>query len=280
MLAYGNNNQRRIMTNKYEVLSNRVVITLSGPERHSLLQGIITNNTDKLAGNDAIYAALLTPQGKYLYDFFLLEMEDTIYLECEKGSLPKLFQKLLMYRLRSNVEIIDQSEKYSVINSQEQQQGISFIDPRNSEMGYRTYTEAFPDGEEVTDYHKRRIKLGIAEGTYDYIQEKSIILEGHFEDLNGVDFEKGCYVGQEVIARMKYRGKIKKKMFPVKLSGEAPTFGTEILNADGNKIGDIRSSFDDRAIALFRVDKMELNTQYQCGNIIVTPFKPDWVSDE
>lgn len=268
------------MTNKFEILTNRVIITLKGPERHSLLQGIITNNTDKIDGTEAVYAALLTPQGKYLYDFFLFETDETIYLDCEKSSFTKLFQKLLMYRLRSNVEIIDQSEKYIVLSSNEKQQGISFIDPRHSEMGYRSILEKSPEGEKVEDYHVRRINLGIAEGTYDYIPEKSIILEGHFEDLNGVDFEKGCYVGQEVIARMKYRGKIKKQMFPVKLNGPAPEFGTNIMDNNGNKIGDIRSNAADHAIALFRIDKMEIGKSYECGGIQVTPFKPEWISNE
>lgn len=268
------------MTKTFEVLEDRAIITLSGPERHSLLQGIITNNTDKLNEKEALYAALLTPQGKYLFDFFLVEVGNIIYLDCEKETLHKLFQRLLMYRLRSNVEIIDQSDNFKVISSQEKQEGMSFIDPRNPELGYRTYTENLPEGEKINDYHARRIHLGIAEGTHDFIPEKSIILEGHFEDLNGVDFEKGCYVGQEVIARMKYRGKIKKQMFPVKLSGEPPVFGSDIIDDNDRKIGDIRSSFGDRAIALFRIDKMEMNGEYQCGNINVTPYKPDWISDE
>lgn len=265
------------MTNKFEILTNRAVITLKGPERHSLLQGIITNNTDELGEDEAIYAALLTPQGKYLYDFFLFEADEIIYLDCEKTVLSELFQKLLMYRLRSNVEIIDQSKKFLVVNSQIKQEGISFKDPRNSEMGYRSILENIPEGDEIIEYNAKRIKLGIAEGTYDYIPEKSIILEGHFEALNGVDFEKGCYVGQEVIARMKYRGKIKKQMFPVKLNGPAPEFGTDIMDSNGNKIGDIRSHSGDYAIALFRIDKMEMGKSYACGNIQVTPFEPNWI---
>lgn len=268
------------MTNKFEILTDRVVITLKGPERYSLLQGIITNNTDKLGENDALYSALLTPQGKYLYDFFLFEADETIYLDCEKTVLTKLFQKLLMYRLRSNVEIIDQSENFIILNSKVKQQGISYLDPRHFEMGYRSIVEKIPEGDGILEYHAKRIKLGIAEGTYDYIPEKSIILEGHFENLDGVDFEKGCYVGQEVIARMKYRGKIKKQMFPVKLSGPAPEFGTDITDSNGNKIGDIRSHSGEYAIALFRIDKMEMDKSYICGDIQVTPFKPDWISNE
>jgi len=261
-----------------EILNNRAIITLSGPERRSLLQGIITNNVNEL-DNGGVYSALLTPQGKFLYDFFLVEVDDTIYLDCEKDAFTTLFQKLLMYRLRSNVEILDGSEKYHVISSDEKQNGISFADPRHPDMGYRgiildTLKET------TTNYHALRIKLGIAEGSNDYIKDKSTIHEGHFEDLHGVDFEKGCYVGQEVIARMKYRGKIKKQMFPATLSGPAPEFGTEITDENDNKIGDIRSHANGVAIALFRTDKMTFGTEYKCGDITVIPYKPTWISED
>ncbi|MDG1708631.1 MAG: hypothetical protein P8H03_07700, partial [Emcibacteraceae bacterium] len=196
---------------------------------------------------------------------------------CEKEALTTFFQKLLMYRLRSNVEILNVSEKYHVLSSNEQQDGISFADPRHPEMGFRSIVTDISSSK-TSEYQTRRIKLGIPEGTQDYIADKSTIHEGHFEDLNGVDFEKGCYVGQEVIARMKYRGKIKKQMFPVTLSGSAPEFGTIITDENDNKIGDIRSHSDGVAIALFRIDKMTFNTDYKCSDITVTPYKPDWIS--
>ncbi|MDG1438867.1 MAG: hypothetical protein P8P98_07790, partial [Emcibacteraceae bacterium] len=226
-----------------------------------------------------VYFALLTPQGKFLYDFFLIEEEGVIYLDCEKDAFTTLFQKLLMYRLRSNVEILDGSEKFHVISSDKKPNGISFTDPRHPGMGYRSIVMNTPE-ETTSNYHAMRIKLGIAEGSNDYIKDKSTIHEGHFEDLHGVDFEKGCYVGQEVIARMKYRGKIKKQMFPVTLSGPAPEFGTDITDESGNKVGDIRSHSDDVAIALFRTDKMTFGTAYKCGDIKVTPYRPDWISKD
>lgn len=266
------------MPKTFEVLNNRIIITLAGPERRSLLQGIITNNVSGL-DKGGVYSALLTPQGKFLFDFFLIEVDDTIYLDCEKDAFTTLFQKLLMYRLRSNVEILDSSEKYHVLSSDDKQDGISFKDPRHPDMGYRTIVTELPEGT-LSDYHSRRIKLGIPEGSHDFIMDKSTIHEGHFEDINGVDFEKGCYVGQEVIARMKYRGKIKKQMFPVSLSGPAPDFGAEITDENDNKIGDIRSHTDGFAIALFRTDKMTFGTDYKCGDITVTPYKPDWISED
>lgn len=262
-----------------EILEDRGVITLAGPDRHALLRGIITNSVKPLIAGEAIYSALLTPQGKFLHDFFLIEKNEIIYLDCEAEGLPKLFQKLLMYRLRSNVEIIDSSADLNIlVSSEASDEDICYRDPRHPDMGFRSITDKTKS--DTNEYHARRIAIGIPEGTNDFISEKSTILEGHFEALNGVDFEKGCYVGQEVIARMKYRGKIKKLMFPVKLSGPAPEFGTEITDDNGNKIGDIRSHTGDTAIALFRIDKMDFNASYDCGDIKVTPFKPDWIPNE
>jgi len=263
------------------LLESRSIITLSGPERKSLLQGIITNNTEHLDNEQGLYAALLTPQGKYLHDFFLYQREEVIYLDCEKERMPDLFRRLLMYRLRKNVEIIDQSEKYKIVssNTQLQNQPLSYQDPRSKEMGYRTILETIPQGlkiEPEDEYHRRRIALGIAEGSMDYIVDKSLILEGNFELLNGVDFKKGCYVGQEVTARMKYRGKVKKIMLPVTLSGPAPDKGTPITNEKGNKIGDLRSHCDKKAIALLRLGDIKFNQQYSCGDIKITPVKPLW----
>jgi folate-binding protein YgfZ len=267
------------MTNSFEILEDRAVITLSGPERKSLLQGIITNNVNHLKEGIGVYSALLTPQGKFLFDFFLFEKDEMIYLDCEIESMAQLFGKLLMYRLRSNVEITDQSKKYKVITSPEQLIDFSlhYKDPRHPEMGYRAIAEHVPEVAAQNNYQARRIALGIAEGSKDYIVDKGTILEGHFEQINGVDFEKGCYVGQEVTARMKYRGKVKKAMLPVTLSGTSPENGSEILNEKGNKIGNLRSSCDNNAIALFRLKDVTFGQQYSCGDIMVTPFMPDWL---
>lgn len=264
-----------------ETHKDRAVISLSGPDRRKLLQGIITNDVEHLKDGNGVYASLLTAQGKFLHDFFLSEKEDTIYLDCEASRLADLFRRLLMYRLRSNVEIIDQSKNYVVVTSDEPMGDfdITFQDPRHPSMGYRAITEDTSFNTSANEYHARRIKLGIPEGTHDFIVEKSTILEGHFDQLNGVDFKKGCYVGQEVTARMKYRGKIKKVMLPVKLSGPGPEFGTNITDEKGNKIGDLRSSCDNNAIALFRLQNMQFDKEYSCGDINVTPLRPSWLKD-
>lgn len=264
-----------------ETHKDRAIISLSGPDRKKLLQGIITNNVEHLKNGNGVYASLLTAQGKFLHDFFLTEIEDTIYLDCEAARLADLFRKLLMYRLRSNVEIIDQSKKYAIVTSEQPMPNfdICFQDPRHPSLGYRAIIEDTSLNTSSDEYHVRRIKLGIPEGSHDFIVEKSTILEGHLDQLSGVDFEKGCYVGQEVTARMHYRGKVKKAMLPVTLSGPAPEFGTTITDEKGNKIGDLRSRCGKNAIALFRLQNMEYDKEYTCGDINVTPFKPDWLKD-
>ena len=266
------------MSDRFEHHKDRAVITLSGPDRRSLLQGIITNNVDHLDDGKGLYAALLTAQGKFLHDFFLVEKNDTIYLDCEADRMAELFQKLLMYRLRSNVKILDLSDHYKIITGTQRFENIdlSYADPRHAKMGYRAIVDMFPQGDTETSYHVRRIKLGIAEGSRDFIPAKSTVLEGPFEQLTGLDYEKGCYVGQEVTARMKYRGKIKKLMMPVTLSGTAPAFGTSVTDEKGNKIGDLRSNCDKNAIVLFSIKDLKFGTQYACGDIYVTPYKPDW----
>ena len=265
-----------------EFHKNRSVITLSGPDRKKLLQGIITNNVDQLkSGGVGVYSALLTPQGKFLHDFFMVEHDEVIYLDCEAERMPDLFRRLLMYRLRSNVEIVDQSEKFQVATSEKPiDELLSFEDPRNSQMGYRAIIDRSDASENVSLYHERRIKLGIPEGTHDFIPEKSTIHEGHFEAINGVDFEKGCYVGQEVIARMKYRGKIKKAMYPVTLTGDTQGFGSEITGENGNKIGDLRSTCDKYAIASFRTEMMEFGSEYDCCGTKVTPFRAVYLGND
>ncbi len=262
-----------------ELLVDRAVLTLTGPERKKLLQGIITNNMNRLVDGEGLYSALLTPQGKFLYDFFLFEKDDVLYLDCEKESSNDLFRKLILYRLRSDVEISIDDELAVLVSSGPIQEALTFKDPRHSEMGSRAIVKNSEVECSNVHYNERRITLGIPEGTYDFIPEKSTIHEGHFEEINGVDFEKGCYVGQEVIARMKYRGKIKKAMFPVAFSGDTPAFGSQITDEKGNKIGDLRSNCGNNAIALFRLANLEFGKKYDCCGTKVTPYKPDFYKE-
>lgn len=266
-------------------LKSRAVLTLSGADRKQFLQGLITNDIEKISENSAIYAALLTPQGKYLHDFFIFEKNEILYLDCEKERLPDLFRRLMMYKLRAEVDIVDCSDKYTVFAAGSVPGGeeIYTPDPRHSDMGYRiirTVPTKTISQKKDNQYDLLRLKLGLPDGSRDFDIDRTLILEGNLEELNGVDFDKGCYVGQEVTARMKHRTSLKKRLLPVKVEGVIPERGTEITDDTGKKIGDLRSGLDHMAIGYFRLAHITFDKKYCCGNAYVTPWQPDWLKEK
>lgn len=264
------------MTTSYIHIEDRALLCLKGPDSKNLLQGIITNDINRLKPGVALYAALLTPQGKYLFDFFIYETDDVLYIDCEKTRRNDLLRRLMMYRLRAEVEIT--LAEGHILNSPDlPSQTPFFKDPRHEDMGYRIIAENIPeDAAPLRDYHLQRIKLGIPEGSVDFQVDKTPVLEGSFEALHGVDFKKGCYVGQEVTARMQYRGTVKKYLLPLKIDGPLPAPYTIITDDQDVKIGHICSGIDQYAIGLLRLDRMEFEKSYSCGDAAVTPYKVDW----
>lgn len=267
------------------LLSQRAVLTLTGPDRKTLLQGLITNDIGEVSPGTTLYAALLTPQGKYLHDFFLSEADNTLYLDCEKGRLPDLFRRLMMYRLRADVTIEDATAKYYIYASEKALPDAvtSTPDPRHSAMGYRSImpVDSTQSSTQNDDHYDRlRLSYGLPDGSRDLDPDKTLILEGNMEELHGVRFTKGCYVGQEVTARMKHRANLKKRLLPVTVEGPLPERGTEIVNQDGKKVGDLRSGLDTQAIGYFRLADMTFDTPYRCGQAMITPHRPDWYPQE
>jgi len=264
------------------LLKNRAVLTLSGPDRKDFIQGLITNDVEKISENSGIYAGLLTPQGKYLHDFFILEHDETLYLDCERDRLPDLFRRLMMYKLRADVHSADCPDEYIIlaIPSRPVTAEIFTADPRHAQMGYRAL---IPAGQDIsryqneTPYDDLRLTLGLPDGSRDFDVDRTLILEGNMAELNGVDFDKGCYVGQEVTARMKHRAVLKKRLLPVQVAGPLPDRGTDIINEAGQKIGDIRSGHNNMAMGYFRLAHMEFNKGYACGDALVTPRRPELV---
>lgn len=256
------------MTNHALKLKNRSAIKLTGPDAKNLLQGLITNDIKNLDSDNPLYAGLLSPQGKYLFDFIVTQHGDDIYLDCERERAPDLWRKLMMYKLRADAEITDESDSVNIwaIWGDEDITGIIYQDPRHWKIGRRAIVKKghnliIPDdGTHPCDplkqgqYDIERITLGIPDGTRDIIADKNFWLECRAEALNGVNFHKGCYIGQEQTARMKHRATLKKSLVPVRIDGGAPEFGTEIQTSEGKKVGDIRSSEGDFAIAYIRVE--------------------------
>jgi folate-binding protein YgfZ len=270
-------------------LDDRAIIAISGEDARKFLQGLITNDIEKVSPTRSIYAALLTPQGKFLHDFFITEYKERLLLDCEAERVPDLIKRLTMYRLRAKVDITNESEQWDVgvmlpmsdvagLGSKETEpggaeagttktrfDGVSYIDPRNAALGERIIRKVDEDDNFSTDetlleknraaYHARRLVLGIPDSTADLIPEKSMPMEAGFDLLNGIDFEKGCYVGQEVTARMKHRDLVKKRLFPVTFDGEVAA-GTDI-NCDGVTAGELHSVQGNRGLALLRLDLVE-----------------------
>lgn len=241
-------------------LSNRRVLHLSGPDTVTFLQGLITNDVARVTDRTPIYAGMLTPQGKYLFDFLIFsDQSGGFYLDIDDSDLTDLQRRLMIYRLRANVEITDVSDGMQIWAFSDHNESIA-LDPRSSQLGGRAILDNAPKGTSewaFDDYNDRRIKLGIPDAQNDMIRDKYFWLECGAERLNGVDFHKGCYVGQEQTARMKHRATIKKGLLPFQFSGKPPAKDSDILNGAGKVIGRLHSIGDTHAIGFVRFEKMD-----------------------
>lgn len=230
---------------------NRVVLAIAGPDRETFLQGLVTNDVRKLA-QGPVHAAILTPQGKYLADFLLVRgPEGTIWLDVAAGLADDLLRRLAMYRLRARVDIARTT--LSVTRGLGDPPPGAVADPRHRALGWRAYGVA--GGVPSVDWDAIRVAHCIPESGVELIPNDTYILEAGFERLNGVDFRKGCYVGQEVTARMKHKTELRKAFVAVSLRGSAVA-GTAVL-AEGREIGHLTTVAGDRAIAWLRLDRAE-----------------------
>lgn len=269
------------MSLSYCKLPNRAVLKIEGEDRLDFLQGLISNDVNKVTATDGIYAAFLTPQGKFLCDFFIAQENDALLLDIDAETMPAFKKKLMMYKLRANVAIADVSAQYEVFaafGDKTTQSGI-FADPRLEEAGYRAI---LPNGQDIENaepvpfetYELMRIQLGLPDGARDMTVEKSILLENGFDELHGVDWNKGCYMGQELTARTKYRALIRKRLFPVMIVGDLPAPGTEITSGD-KVVGEIHSGIQNMALATLKLDA--LDDELSANGAKLTPKKPDWM---
>ena len=287
---------------RFAVLEDRGVLSVSGRDRVSFLQGLVSNDIEKAGPGSAIYAALLTPQGKYLYDFFIVEageageVGDALLLDCERAGLDGLKKRLSLYKLRADVTFKDRSDEWVVAavfgngSIEAAIEGVAvFADPRLTQAGVRCIlpraeARAILEKAGLTpaneaDYDRLRLTLGLPGGSRDLIAEKSTLLESGFDELNGVDWDKGCYMGQELTARTKYRGLVKKRLMPVTFDGPPPEPGTPVM-LEGKEAGEVRSSQTTAdggiGLALIRLDALEHSADLKAGDVSVTPSKPDW----
>ncbi len=284
---------------RFAVLEDRGVLSVSGQDRVSFLQGLVSNDIEKAGPGCAVYAALLTPQGKYLYDFFVVEAGeagDALLLDCERAGLDGLMRRLSLYKLRADVTFKDRSGEWAVaavFGSGSIEAAIEgtavFADPRLAKAGVRCILpkaearaileKAGFDPADEADYDQFRLTLGLPDGSRDLIAEKSTLLESGFDELNGVDWDKGCYMGQELTARTKYRGLVKKRLMPVAFDGPPPEPGTPVM-LGGKEAGEVRSAVATEkggiGLALLRLDALENSADLKAGGLKVSPSKPDW----
>jgi len=262
-------------------LPDRGVLRLSGPDRVAFLQGLVSNDVTRLAPDRAVYACLLTPQGKFLHDFFLIADDESLLIDCEADRREDLLRRLKMYRLRSKIETADVTNTYAVMaragEGDDTPGAIAFADPRNPALGRRLLVPRdavivdSPDG--WTLYDRLRIALGVPDGSRDMEVGKAILLENNIDLLNGIAWDKGCYMGQELTARTHYRGLVKKRLTPVRIAGATPPVGTPLME-NGVEVGEMRSSAGDVGLALLRLEVLRRKQPIAIDGTILTPEPP------
>jgi folate-binding protein YgfZ len=241
-------------------LKNRGAVIVSGPDQRAFLQGLITNDINLLDTLPCIYACLLTPQGKFLYDFFVTKQGDGLHLECEGGARTQdLMNRLNHFKLRSKVtlELSDNIDIY--YTSVQTDEG--YADPRHTALGFRTRLKPDLPEQDFSDWDSLRISLTIPDGSRDLDIEKSTLEDARIDMLNGVSYTKGCYLGQELTARIHHRGLAKRHLYALQTPEQfLPAPGADITS-NGKVIGEMKSSCGSIGLALIRDDAVDLLPQ-------------------
>ena len=236
-------------------LSRRALIAVSGEDWRSFLHGLITQDVESLAPGEVRFGALLNPQGRLLFDLFVVGRDDGAFIDVERDNREALILRLNMYRLRAKVVIA--ADETPVLAAWGADPGPGWSpDPRLAALGWRGYgVEAAPTTDE-TAYDAHRLALGVP-GPADWGVEKTYPIEANFDLLHGIDFHKGCFIGQETTSRMKRRGQIKNRMLPLTFDGPPPAAGAELLLDGERRAGEVLSGHGTRAIALVRLDRLD-----------------------
>ena len=290
--------------NKVYILEDRGLLYVSGVEVKEFLQNIITNDINAVSENNSCFAGLLSPQGKYLYDFIVVKHKSGYFLDCEKKIIDELYKQLTLYKLRSNVEILNLSnefviaalhkDKFLELENTQDLNGFTikfredtvFLDPRNTELGarliinleklYLSLKKLNLQSSNIDEYYSLSHSLGIPQTNTKELQNKLFGIECNFEELNGIDFKKGCYVGQENTARIKHKNKLSKRILPITvLEGK---LDDEIIKINNNEIGKVLIK-NNRPFALIKLKEkdFEFNKEINCSNAKILFKKPQWL---
>ena len=290
--------------NNVYILEDRGLLYVSGEDCKEFLQNIVTNNINNVDEKNSCYSALLTPQGKYLYDFNILKHKSGYFLDCEKKNIDNLFKQLNLYKLRSKVEILNLSNEFviAVISKErfwamENSSSIAgctikfredsiFLDPRNIKLGARIVTNLEKlylslkklglQSADKNEYYKLSHEIGIPQNNTEKLQNKLFGIECNFDELNAIDFKKGCYVGQENTARIKLKDKLSKRLLPIEVV--EGNLENEIISDEKDEIGKVLIN-DNYPYALIKVknEKFDFGKTFNCGTAKVKIKKPDWL---
>ena len=290
--------------NNVYILEDRGLLYINGDDAKEFLQNIITNNIEIISEDRSCFSALLTPQGKYLYDFIIIKHKLGYFLDCEKKIVENLYKQLNLYKLRSNVDILNLSNEFVVANltkekfleleNSKDEVGFTIkfredpilLDPRSDKLGARLvinleklYLSIKKLGLNVSDaseYYNHSHELGIAQIDTNNLQNKLFGIECNFEELNGIDFRKGCYVGQENTARIKLKDKLNKRLFAVKVQEGEIT--SDEITSDNKNIGKLLIN-NENPFALLKLENKKFNfdADLRCGDAKIKALKPNWL---
>ena len=290
--------------NNIYILEDRGLLYINGDDAKEFLQNIITNNIENVSDDRSCFSALLTPQGKYLYDFIIIKHKSGYFLDCEKQNLEKLYKQLNLYKLRSKVEILNLSnefvvavlsrEKFLSLDNSKDEEGFTvkfredsiFLDPRSKNLGARliinleklhlSLKKLELKISDTDDYYKLSHNLGIAQTDTNKLQNKIFGIECNFEELNGIDFKKGCYVGQENTARIKLKEKLNKRLFAIKvLDGE---INSNEITYENKEIGKLLiNNQNPFALIKFNSENFNFENSLKCGDAKIKIVKPEWL---
>ena len=291
---------------KVYILEDRGILYINGPDTKSFLQNLISNDINKVTNINSCFASLLTPQGKYLYEFIITKHKEGYFLECEKKIIEDLFKKLNSYKLRSKIEILNLSNEFvvAVISkdkflSLKESKDIAgytikfredpvYLDPRHADLGGRMITNLEKlhlslkllnlKSSEVREYYTSSSSLGIPQINTDKLQNNIFGIECNLEELNGIDFKKGCYIGQENTARIKLKNKLLKRLFSIQII-KGNILGDNIFSDNDIEVGKIliKDKFP-FAVIKFKNKDFSFVKNYKCGEAIIKVNKPHWLN--
>ena len=292
--------------NNIYTLEDRGILYVHGKDTEEFLQNIVSNNIKKVTDKFSIFSSLLTPQGKFLFDFLIIKHKNGFFLDCEKKQINDLFNKLNLYKLRSKIEILNLSnefvvasiskEKFLGLKNTKNEEGYTikfrqdpiFLDPRSSKLGarliinleklYLSIKKLNLKPEDPIKYYELSHKLGIPQIGCEKLKDKIFGIECNFEELNGIDFKKGCYVGQENTARIKLKNKISKRLLPFKVIDGKIKINEDIY-FENEKYGKILID-NDYPFGVFNLNKQKIdfNKIYSSETAKIKIVKPEWIN--